>query len=274
MSAPVTESELGENMNILEKIYQDKKIEVRCCKKRMALDEICTLMKARPRKPEDFAGAIAAKIKNQETAIIAEVKKASPSKGVIREDFNHLQIARSYQENGATCISVLTDEKYFMGKPEYLKEIREAVNLPLLRKDFIVDPYQIYEAKMLGADCILLIMAMIDFKTAVKFEKIAQDIGLAVLAEVHDQAELELALELQTKLIGINNRNLKTMEIDLNTSRKLVKLIPQDKIVICESGINDREDVQDMKNCGINSFLIGESLMKKKDIGKALKNLL
>ena len=261
-------------MNILEKIYQDKLVEVRNCKKNRSLDEICAFMKANPRKPKDFAGVIESKVKKNETAIIAEVKKASPSKGLIREDFDAVEIAKAYEENGAACISVLTDEKYFQGKAQYVTAIRGEVDLPILRKEFIVDAYQIYEAKLIGADCILLIMAMIDLDTAKEFEKIANDIGLAVLVESHNEEELKMALQLDTKLMGINNRNLKTLEVDINNSVELSKLIPDDKIVICESGIYTNKDVKKMKDKGINTFLVGESLMRKDDVGKALKELL
>lgn len=261
-------------MNILEQIFQDKKIEVRNCKKILPLDEICSKMKANPRKPKDFTLAIKNQITDKKTAIIAEIKKASPSKGIIRNDFDPVKIAKIYEENGATCISVLTDEKYFMGKSEYLKQVRQTVELPILRKEFIVDPYQIYEAKMLGADCILLIMAMIDLKTALEFEKIANDIGLSVLVEVHDKEELDLALNLKTKLVGINNRNLKTLKVDINTSRELVKFMPEDKIVVCESGISTIDEINLMKQSKINSFLIGESLMRQDNIAKALSDLL
>jgi indole-3-glycerol phosphate synthase len=261
-------------MNILEKIYQDKIIEVRNCKKALPLTQICALMKESPRKPKGFVKSIEDKLANKKTAIICEVKKASPSKGIIREDFDPVQIAKIYESNGAACISVLTDEKYFMGKSEYLSAVRKEVNLPILRKDFIVDAYQIYEAKLIGADCILLIMAMIDLETAMEFEKIANDIGLDVLAEVHDKEELDLALKLKTKLIGINNRNLKTLKVDINTSKELEKFIPKDKIVVCESGISTKDDIITMQESKINTFLIGESLMRCDDIGQALQKLL
>ena len=261
-------------MNILEEIYQHKLLEVRNCKKQLSLTDICAGMKANPRKPKDFTAAISNKINNNKIAIIAEVKKASPSKGIIRADFDAVNIAKIYQENGAACVSVLTDEKYFMGKIEYLRQIRQNIDLPILRKDFMVDAYQIYEAKSLGADCILLIMAMIDLKKAQELEKVAGDIGLDVLAEVHNEAELELALKLKTKLIGINNRDLKTLKIDISNSQKLSRLVPSDRIVICESGINNKADIDLMRSSGINSFLIGESLMRQDDIALALRKLL
>jgi indole-3-glycerol phosphate synthase len=260
-------------MNILEKIYQDKLIEVRNDKKRLSGQEICQQIKCLEVKPKDFALALKQKFAEKKPAIIAEIKKASPSKGVIREDFDPVKIAKIYEANGAAAISVLTDEKYFMGKKEYLSAVRKAVSLPLLRKDFIIDPYQIWEAKLIGADCILLIMAMLDLKLAKELEDEALKIGLNVLVEVHNQKELNQALQLKTPLIGINNRNLKNLEVDINLSKKLAKLIPSDRIIICESGIKTKEDILEMQKCGINNFLIGESLMSKTNIGKALKEL-
>lgn len=261
-------------MNILEQIYQDKLIEVRAKKKAVPAQEICAKIKCSENKPKDFAAALEAKIKDGKIAVIAEVKKASPSKGIIREDFNPVAIAKAYEDNGAACLSVLTDEKYFMGKNEYLSEIRKNVNIPILRKDFIVDPYQIWEAKLIGADCILLIMAMISDELATKLEQTAIDSGMSVLIEVHDEAELKRALKLKSRLIGINNRNLKTFEVSLETSKKLATQIPSDKIIICESGIFMCDDIKEMQKIGINSFLIGESLMRQENVGIALRNLL
>ena len=261
-------------MNILNQIYQDKLIEVRNKKKLISGQEICSKIKCGKVQPKDFTAAIEAKLKQNQTAIIAEVKKASPSKGIIRSDFHPVAIAKDYQENGAACLSVLTDEKYFMGKNEYLSAIRAEVDLPILRKDFIIDPYQIWEAKLIGADCILLIMAMISEEMAIELEQAALDIGLSVLIEVHNEEELRRALKLKSRLIGINNRDLKTFEISLETSKQLAPKIPQDKIVICESGIFNKEDIAEMQKVGINSFLIGESLMRQDNIGPALKNLI
>jgi len=261
-------------MNILEKICQDKQLEVRGKKKLLSGQEICAKIKCSDHKPKNFAAAIEAKLKQNKCAIIAEVKKASPSKGIIRDDFDPVAIAKIYQENGATCLSVLTDEKYFMGKNEYLTSIRKEVDLPILRKDFIIDPYQIWEAKLIGADCILLIMAMLSEKQAIELEQTALDIGLSVLIEIHDEEELQKALKLKSRLIGINNRNLKTFEISLSTSFDLSKKIPQDKIIICESGIFTKADILKMQRISINAFLVGESLMRQDNIGLALKNLL
>jgi indole-3-glycerol phosphate synthase len=261
-------------MNILEQIYQDKLIEVRNKKKQISAQEICLQIKCDKVKPKNFTAAIEAKLNQKQTAIIAEVKKASPSKGIIRADFDPVFIAKTYQENGAACLSVLTDEKYFMGKNEYLSAIKKEVDLPILRKDFIIDSYQILESKQIGADCILLIMAMLDEKQAIDLEQAAMEIGLSVLIEVHNEVELQQALKLKSRLIGINNRNLKTFEISLETSKKLAAQIPQDKIIICESGIFTKTDILEMQAIGINSFLIGESLMRQDDIGLALRNLL
>ena len=261
-------------MNILQKIHQDKLVEVRNKKKLFSSDEICKKIKCNSVTTKGFIDAIEKKIKQNQTAIISEIKKASPSKGIIRENFDPEEIAKIYQDNGATCISVLTDEKYFMGKNEYLTKVRKTVDLPILRKDFIIDPYQILETKLIGADCILLIMAMLSDEQAVNLEAKAMDIGLDVLVEVHDEEELNRALKLKTKLIGINNRDLKTLEVDINISKKLVKMIPNNYIVVCESGIESRVDIQAMKACNINTFLIGESLMREEDISLALRNLL
>ena len=261
-------------MNILEKICQDKQLEVRGKKKLLSGQEICAKIKCSDHKPKNFTAAIEAKLKQKNIAIIAEVKKASPSKGIIRDDFDPVAIAKIYQENGATCLSVLTDEKYFMGKNEYLTSIRKEVDLPILRKDFIIDPYQIWEAKLIGADCILLIMAILSEKQAIELEQTALDIGLSVLIEIHDEEELQKALKLKSRLIGINNRNLKTFEISLSTSIDLSKKIPQDKIIVCESGIFTKADILKMQKISINAFLVGESLMRQDNIGLALKNLL
>ncbi len=261
-------------MNILEQIYQDKLIEVRNKKKQISGQEICSQIKCSKVVLQDFSAAIEAKLAQNQIAIIAEVKKASPSKGIIRTDFDPVTIAKTYQENGATCLSVLTDEKYFMGKNEYLSTIRQNVNLPILRKDFIIDSYQILESKLIGADCVLLIMAMLDEQQATDLEQAAMEIGLSVLIEVHNKAELQKALKLKSRLIGVNNRNLKTFEISLETSKTLAPIIPQDKIIICESGVCTKNDIAQMQEIGINSFLIGESLMRQDDIGLALRELL
>ncbi len=220
-----------------------------------------------------FAAAMKAAVTAGGDAVIAEVKKASPSKGVIRPDFHPDQIARSYAEAGATCLSVLTDEKYFQGSDVYLSRIRSAVDLPLLRKDFIVDDYQIPESRLIGADCILLIVAALDPSQLRDYYEAAGETGLDVLIEVHDESELETALALSPALIGINNRNLKTFETSLDNTFRLLPLIPDDVLVVTESGIHTREHVQAMHDQGVHAFLVGEAFMKAKDPGEALQTL-
>ena len=220
--------------------------------------------------PRDFVGAIRAKIAAGKSAVIAEIKKASPSKGVIRKDFRPAEIAATYAAHGATCLSVLTDVQYFQGSTEYLKQARAACNLPVLRKDFMIQPYQVYEARAMGADCILLIVAALDLPRLRELEAIAHDLGMAVLAEVHDGDELELALQLETPLIGINNRNLRTFEVTLDTTLGLLQRIPQDRIVVTESGIFTREDVALMRSHNVHTFLVGEAFMRAADPGVEL----
>lgn len=259
--------------NILEEIYQQKLIEVRNRKKELSVQEICQKTKCQE-PPRDFYAALKAKDQNVEIGLICEVKKASPSHGIIREDFNHLEIAEIYEKAGATCLSILTDEKYFMGKSDYLKEIRQNTNLPILRKDFIVDTYQIYEAKMLGADCILLIVAMLDDEKLAELEQCALDAGLSVLIEVHNEEELQRASKLKSKLLGINNRDLKTLKVDLKTSLLLSEQVPTDYVLISESGIKDKLDIELLQQAGINCFLIGEHFMRQRDIEKAVHEIL
>jgi len=207
------------------------------------------------------------------SSVIAEIKKASPSKGVIREKFNPVDIARSYEEYGASCLSILTDEQYFQGDLKYLNLVKQEVGLPILRKDFIVDPYQIYESKINGADCILLIAAILSDQQLVEYEKIAHDLGMAVLVEAHDAKELDSSLQLQTELIGINNRNLKTFDVTLDTTLDLKNKIGKDKIVVTESGIFTKSDVELMNKNDVHTFLIGESFMRHENPGEALNKL-
>ncbi len=207
-------------------------------------------------------------------ALIAEVKKASPSKGIIREDFDPVEIAKIYEANGASCLSVLTDEPYFQGKDEYLTQIREAVSLPILRKDFMLDAYQVYEARALGADCILLIMAALTDAKAQELYSLATSLSLDTLFEVHDEEELERALALGPKMVGVNNRNLKTLEVDLGTGLNLAASMPRNIIKVAESGIADFETIQTFQSAGYSAFLIGESLMRQPDIGKATRAIL
>lgn len=213
-------------------------------------------------------------LRSPQPAIIAEIKKASPSKGLIRKDFNVAEIAKAYAENGASCLSVLTDIAFFQGSPDNIAIAKHHCQLPVLRKDFIIDSYQIYESKSLGADCILLIVALLDNYQLKDYCQLAQELGMAVLVESHTQTELEQAIELPTPLIGINNRDLHSFDVDINLSVTLKSLIPDNKIVICESGINTRQDIQFLQSQGIHTFLIGESLMRASDIGHALKEIL
>ncbi|OFW80005.1 MAG: hypothetical protein A2887_06805 [Alphaproteobacteria bacterium RIFCSPLOWO2_01_FULL_40_26] len=258
--------------NILEEIYQHKLLEVRNRKKMLPVAEICRRIKYQE-KPKDFFDTLKKKDEKAEIALICEVKKASPSHGIIRNDFNHIEIAKTYEKAGASCISVLTDEKYFMGKNEYLSEIRSNVTIPLLRKDFMVDTYQIYEAKMLGADCILLIVAMLDDIKIHELEQCALDSGMSVLIEVHDEEELQRASKLKSKLLGINNRDLKTLKTSIEISLFLSEFVPSDYVLVSESGIKDATDIELLQQAGINCFLIGEHFMRQPDITKAVRDI-
>lgn len=220
--------------------------------------------------PRGFVEAIRAKIAAGRPAVIAEIKKASPSKGVIREDFRPAEIAATYAAHGAACLSVLTDMQYFQGSAEYLKQARAACQLPVLRKDFMIDPYQVYEARAMGADCILLIAAALSLPRMRELEIIAHDLGMAVLVEVHNGEELDLALQLKTPLVGINNRNLRTFEVTLDTTLGLLARIPENRIVVTESGIFTSEDVARMRRSNVHTFLVGEAFMRQPDPGAEL----
>ena len=223
--------------------------------------------------PRGFTQAMLDKVAAGESAVIAEVKKASPSKGVIRVDFDPAQIAKSYEDGGATCMSVLTDADFFQGSEAYLREARAACKLPVIRKDFIVDPYQVYEARAIGADCILLIVACLEDEQMQDLAELAQDLGMDVLVESHDAEELERALTLSTPLIGINNRNLHTFDLTLQTTFDLLQKIPQDRLVITESGIHTPADVALMREQNVNAFLVGESFMRAEQPGVKLAEL-
>ncbi len=258
--------------DILNKIVAVKREEVAAAKNRKSLDAVRADAQSRV-LTRDFVGALRSKIGAGQPAVIAEVKKASPSKGVLRADFIPADIAQSYAEYGAACLSVLTDVQFFQGCVDYLKQARASCPLPVLRKDFMVDAYQIYESRAMGADAILLIAACLDDAQMHDFEQIARSLDMAVLVEVHDAPELERALKLETPLIGINNRNLKTFEVSLDTTLTLMQGVPSDRIVVCESGIHTRDDVLRMGAAGINAFLVGEAFMRAQEPGPALAAL-
>jgi indole-3-glycerol phosphate synthase len=239
--------------DILNKILATKEIEVAAAKAIHGIDRMEEFAYMQSFGKRDFLGAIRAKMANNQPAVIAEIKKASPSKGIIRENFNPAEIAKSYEAGGAACLSVLTDVEYFQGSGEYLIAARAACNLPVLRKDFMIDPYQVYEARAMGADCILLIAAAIDLAKMRELENIAHMLGMAVLVEVHNGEELDLALQLNTPLLGINNRNLRTFDVTLQTTLDLLPRIPADKIVVTESGIFTADDVTIM--CILSSLV-------------------
>jgi len=221
----------------------------------------------------DFEGALRASIAGGRSAVIAEVKKASPSKGVLRADFVPADIAQTYAEHGASCLSVLTDQQFFQGSVDYLKQARASCQLPVLRKDFLIDPYQVYESRAMGADAILLIAACLDDAQMRDMEAIARALFMSVLVEVHDAAELDRALLLKTPLVGINNRNLRTFEVSLDTTLSLMGRLPPEKLLVTESGILGREDVQRMTAAGVNAFLVGEAFMRAPDPGTAMAGL-
>ena len=262
--------------DILKKICEVKVEEVAAAKKRMSFEDMRRDAESRV-LTRDFVGALKAKIAKNQAAVIAEVKKASPSKGVIREDFIPADIAQSYAEgNGkvsAACLSVLTDRQFFQGQPDYLKQARASCLLPVLRKDFMVDPYQIYESRAMGADAVLLIAACLDDAQMVEMENIARSLDMAVLVEVHDAEELDRALKLKTPLLGINNRNLRTFEVSLQTTLDLQKRVSADKLLVTESGILSADDVNTMRDAGVHAFLVGEAFMRADEPGEALAKL-
>ena len=258
--------------DILDKIVAVKHQEVAAAKKRTSLEAMRFDAESRV-LTRDFVGAIRAKMAAGKPAVIAEVKKASPSKGVLRADFIPADIAQSYAEHGAACLSVLTDKQFFQGSVDYLKQARASCDLPVLRKDFLVDAYQVYESRAMGADCILLIAACLTDAQMAEFEAIAMNLDMAVLVEVHDKAEMERALKLKTPLVGINNRNLKTFEVSLDTTLALKGMVGKDRIVVTESGIHTRDDVLRMAAAGVGSFLVGEAFMRAQEPGEALAAL-
>ena len=255
-------------MTILERILEVKRGEISAAKERSPLATVEARARAAP-APRDFVAALRAK----RPAIIAEIKKASPSRGVLRADFDPAAIAMSYEHAGAACLSVLTDRQFFQGAPEHLVAARAACSLPVLRKDFVIEPYQVYESRALGADCILLIAACLAKEQMLELERTAKRLAMAVLVEVHDAAELESALELETPLIGINNRDLNTFETRLQTTVDLLPRVPGGRNVVTESGILSPADVAQLRVAGVEAFLVGEAFMRSADPGAALKRL-
>jgi indole-3-glycerol phosphate synthase len=259
--------------DVLTRIMAGKAREVAAAKTARSLTETEAAARAAS-PPRGFTAALKQAGAEGRYGLIAEIKRASPSKGLIREDFDPVALALAYEAGGATCLSVLTDAPDFQGKPEFLVAARDAVRLPALRKDFMLDPYQIVESRALGADCVLIIMAALSDAQAAELEEVADRLGMDALIEVHNRAELERALVLQSRLIGINNRNLKTLSVDLVTTEELAKLVPQGRLMVSESGLYTPSDLARMKRCGANCFLVGESLMRQPDVAAATRALL
>jgi indole-3-glycerol phosphate synthase len=259
--------------DILKTIEQSKRDEIAAAKRRVPEWEMESRARSMPR-PRGFIRALERALAVGRPALIAEIKKASPSKGMIRADFDPAALARAYAAGGATCLSVLTDRPFFQGSARYLKDARVASDLPVLRKDFVYEPYQVFESRALGADAILIIMAAVDDEAAVAIEDAAVDLGLDVLVEVHNEAELARALRLKSRLVGINNRDLHTFETSLAVAERLAPLVPKDRIVVGESGISTPADIARLKAAGIGAYLVGESLMREADVAAATRRLL
>ncbi len=258
--------------DVLQKIVRHKQLEIKQRSERDPFDVLQARV-ADMSPCRGFIESLQTSIVAGKDAVIAEIKKASPSKGVIRGDFQPVEIAQSYQRGGATCLSVLTDEEFFQGHDDYLQQVREVVTLPILRKDFILTPYQVYETRSLGADCLLLITAILDDQQLAELYHLASELGLDVLLEAHNEEELQRALTLQPRMIGINNRDLKTFTTSIDTTIKLRKQVPEDCIVITESGIQRKADVKHLREYDIHAFLVGEGLMKAEDPGQQLREL-
>jgi indole-3-glycerol phosphate synthase len=265
-------SAMTDTPDILKKIIRRKQEEVAERQRTTSLAEQ-EQYAAQADPARGFVAAIEKRLAESQSAVIAEIKKASPSKGVMRDPFVPAEIARSYEQGGATCLSVLTDVDFFQGSDEYLQQARGACSLPVLRKDFMIDPYQVYEARAIGADCILLIVAALNDDVMQELSNVAQRIGMDVLVEVHDADELERALSLNTRLIGINNRDLRNFETHLETTLELLESIPEDRIVVTESGIHTPADVKRMRDNGVHTFLVGEAFMVADEPGEKLRDL-
>jgi indole-3-glycerol phosphate synthase len=259
--------------DLLVKICDDTRSEIARRRAAMPVEALKQKIAAQP-KPRGFGRTLMDHVDLHRVALIAEIKKASPSGGLIRPDFDPPALAAAYRDGGATCLSVLTDKTYFQGEPAHLAAARAAVPLPVLRKDFILEPWQVYESRAMGADCILLIMAALSDDQARELEALARALDMDVLAEVHDEAELRRALGLETPLIGINNRNLKTLKIDLQTAIDLAPQVPPERFLIAESGIRDAEDVRRLVEAGLQCYLVGESLMRQADVAQAVRDLI
>jgi indole-3-glycerol phosphate synthase len=258
--------------DILERIVAVKRDEVAAARKKVSLEAMRADAESRV-LTRDFEGALRGRIAAGRPAVIAEIKKASPSQGVLRDEFVPADIAQGYAEAGAACLSVLTDRQFFQGQVDDLKQARASCDLPVLRKDFVIDPYQVYESRAIGADCILLIAACLDEVLMVELEAVARSLDMAVLVEVHERAELARALKLRTPLVGINNRDLQSFEVSLDTTLGLVEEVPRDRLLVTESGIATRADVKRLRQAGVHAFLVGEAFMRADDPGEALARL-
>ena len=263
---------MNQTPDALKRILRQKTLEIVARSENISMQALGQKVESAP-PPRGFIHAIENSLQNNRPAVIAEIKKASPSKGVIREDFNPAEIAASYAQGGATCLSVLTDVEFFQGADEYLAIARQSCEIPVLRKDFMIDPYQIYESRVIGADCILLIVAALGDAMLLELSQLAHHLNMDVLVEVHDKEELERALALDCRLIGINNRNLRTFETTLETTLDLLAGIPEDRIVVTESAIHTRQDVELMLKNGVTSFLVGETFMRADQPGEKLAEL-
>lgn len=258
---------------VLEEICAKKRQHIAKAKASVTLAELQNAIAHKP-PPRGFYQALKQRAAQAGYGLICEIKKASPSKGLIREDFDPVKLAVAYEQGGATCLSVLTDAPYFQGADEHFLAARAACRLPMLRKDFMLDPYQVFEARAMGADCILIIMAALSDEQAMELSQLARDLGMDVLVEVHDQPELERGLALNLPLIGVNNRNLKTLAVDIKTTADLAPMVPADRLLVCESGLKGRETLEIMQNHGARAFLIGESLMRETDVAAATRAIL